>query len=94
VQINQPEGLATALDGTVFFADTGNNLLRGYVPESGHVIEVGGLIVSGTPEGGFNGDQQAAQQTEFRAPFDIATTGTGQLAVADRGNGRVRQFAR
>ena len=94
VQINRPEGLATALDGTVFFADTGNNLLRGYVPGSGHVIEVGGLIVSGTPDGGFNGDQQPAQQTQFRAPFDIATTGTGQLAVADRGNGRVRQFAR
>ena len=29
VQINQPGGLTTALDGTVFFADTGNNLLRG-----------------------------------------------------------------
>jgi uncharacterized protein YjbI with pentapeptide repeats len=94
VQINRPGGLAVTLDGTVFFADSGNHLVRGYVPASGHVVEVGGLIESGAPAGGFNGDGQPARQTKFSAPSDLAATGTGRLAVADTGNGRVRQFAR
>ncbi len=61
---------------------------------SGHVVEVGGLITSGTPLGGFNGDGQAADETEFSAPADIAVTGTGQFVVADTANARVRRFGR
>jgi hypothetical protein len=94
VKINRPGGLATALDGTVFFADSGNDLLRGYVLRSGHVIEVGGLITAGVPLGGFNGDDQPADQTEFSEPADIVITRTGQVVVADTANGPVRRFAR
>jgi hypothetical protein len=94
VQINRPGGLSTSLDGTVFFADSGNHLLRGYAPVPGHVIEVGGLIQNDVPVGGFNGDQQWADETEFSVPADIAVTRTGLFVVADTQNARVRQFGR
>ena len=68
--------------------------MRGYVPGSGHVVEVGGLITLGTPLGGFNGDGQAADETKFSAPADVAVTGTGQFVVADTANARVRRFGR
>jgi uncharacterized protein YjbI with pentapeptide repeats/sugar lactone lactonase YvrE len=92
VQVNQPGGLAVGLDGIVYFADTANNLLRGYSPLTDHVVEVGGLIGNDGPVGGFNGDTCWSSQTEFDRPQDIAITLYGTFLVADSGNGRLRQF--
>jgi len=46
------------------------------------------------PPGGFNGDDQPADQTEFSEPADIVITRTGQVVVADTANGPMRRFAR
>ena len=51
-------------------------------------------ITAGVPLGGFNGDDQAADQTEFSEPADIVITRTGQVVVADTANGPMRRFAR
>ncbi|MBO0881806.1 MAG: pentapeptide repeat-containing protein, partial [Mycobacterium sp.] len=92
VQVNQPGGLAVGLDGIVYFADTANNLLRGYRPDNDHVIEVGGLIGDDGPVGGFNGDNCWSSQTRFSQPQDIAVTLFGTFVVADSANDRLRQF--
>jgi uncharacterized protein YjbI with pentapeptide repeats len=93
VQINHPDGLAMALDGDVVFADTGNNLIRAYVPSSNHVINLGGLVSSdGNPQAGFNGDNRDADATEFNAPQDVATTRGPLFVVADTLNHRIREF--
>ena len=84
VQMNHPDGLAMGLDGDVVFADTGNNLIRAYVPSSNHVIDLGGLVSSaGNPQGGFNGDGHYADATEFNAPQDVAATRGPLFVVAD-----------
>ena len=93
VQINHPEGLSVALNGDVIFADAGNNLIRAYVPSTGNVIDdLGGLVSGGAPQGGFNGDGQFANQTEFANPAAVTVTRGALLVVADTGNFRVRQI--
>jgi uncharacterized protein YjbI with pentapeptide repeats len=92
VQINQPEGIAVALNGDVLFADAGNNLVRAYVPSSGHVVELAGVVTNGKPAGGFNGDGHWADQTELNKPQDVTATRGALFVVADSGNGRVRQL--
>jgi hypothetical protein len=94
VQINQPSGLSVALSGDVIFADTGNHLIRAYVPSTGKVIELGGLVNHGTPVGGFNGDGHDADQTEFQDPVGLTATQGALILVADSGSlqQRVREI--
>lgn len=92
VQINHPGGLSVGLDGDVIFADTGNDLVRAYVPSSGHVINLGGLVTDGTPQGGFNDDGHSAAQTELDHPADVTATRGALLVVADTHNQRIRQL--
>ncbi len=94
VQINHPQGLSVALNGEVLFADSANHLIRAYAPSTGFVIDdLGGLVSnSGVPQGGFNGDGQYADQTEFENPAAVTATRGALLVVADTGNSRVRQI--
>jgi hypothetical protein len=92
VQVNQPQGLSVALNGDVVFADTANDLIRAYVPASGHVVDRAGLVSNGTPQGGFNGDQHSADQTELDHPQDVTVTRGAFFVVADTHNTRVRQL--
>ncbi|MGY6217835.1 pentapeptide repeat-containing protein [Methylolobus aquaticus] len=91
VQVNEPRGLAVNLDGNVLFADSGNHLIRAYVPATGHVIDdLAGVITDGTPQGGFNGDKFYATATELNGPLGVAATRSSMLVIADTGNQRVR----
>jgi uncharacterized protein YjbI with pentapeptide repeats len=92
VQVNQPRGLSVGLNGDVVFADTANNLVRAYVPASGHVVNLGGLVANGTPQGGFNGDGRDADQTELNQPQGVTVTRGALFVVADTHNARVRQL--
>jgi hypothetical protein len=93
VQVNHPQGLALGPNGDVLFADTANNLIRAYVPSSGHVIDdLAGLVSHGKPQGGWNGDKQWADQTELDRPLSVAVTEGSLFIVADTGNYRLRQF--
>jgi hypothetical protein len=99
VQIDHPQGLSVALNGDVVFADTGNHLIRAYVPPPPNVSygtvtdPLGGLVSnSGVPQGGFNGDGCWADQTEFDNPAAVTVTLGALLVVADTGNARLRQI--
>ncbi len=94
VQINQPGGLSAALNGDIIFADTGNHLIRAYVPTPGTVIELGGMITNGQPVGGFNKDGRYANQTEFQDPVAVSATKGALILVADTGSlqQRVREI--
>ncbi len=88
-----PGGLAVTLEGDVVFADTGNNLIRAYVPKYNDVINLGGVVSDdGKPQGGFNQDGCFADQTELNHPDDLAVTRGPGFAVADTGNQRVRRL--
>jgi uncharacterized protein YjbI with pentapeptide repeats len=93
VQINKPGALSVDRDGRILFADTGNNLVRAYVPATGFVIDdLAGMVTNGAPQGGFNGDNKWADQTELSSPRAVTATSGAQLVVADTRNNRLRQF--
>lgn len=93
VQVDNPRGLSVALDGSLLFADTGNNLIRAYVPGSKHVTDpLAGVVSKDVPQEGFNGDGHWADQTELDHPRAVTPWRNGILAIADSGNKRVRQF--
>jgi uncharacterized protein YjbI with pentapeptide repeats len=94
VQVNQPIGLSVDLEGNILFADTGNALIRAYVPSSTHVIDhlAGVVNASGLPQGGFNGDGLWAMNTELLGPRGVTATRSALLIVADSGNHRIRQL--
>ncbi len=93
VQINHPQSLSIARNGDVVFADTANNLIRAYVPSSGHVIDVlAGLVSNGAPQQGFNGDGHWGDQTELNRPLGVAVVSGSLYVIADSGNRRIRQL--
>ena len=93
VQINRPGGLSLGPDGDVIFADTGNNLIRAYVPSTGRVIDaLGGLVSGGAPQPGFNGDGLWADQTKLNQPAAVTMTAGNLYVVADTANHRLRRF--
>ena len=92
VQVNLPEGLAVDLDGNILFADSGNALIRAYVPTTDHVIDLAGSVVNGIPQSGFNGDGHWAGDTVLAQPWSVAATRGALFVVADTGNQRVRQL--
>jgi len=92
VQVNQPAGLSVDLEGNILFADTGNALVRAYVPSTTYVIDdLAGVVVNGLTQGGFNGDGLCATDTELLKPRGVTATRSTLLIVADSGNHRIRQ---
>jgi uncharacterized protein YjbI with pentapeptide repeats len=92
VQVNDPQDLSITADGDIVFADTGNSLIRAYVPSSRHVINLAGLVTNGQPVAGFNGDDQWADQTALDHPLAVTVARDGLYVIADSGNRRIRQF--
>lgn len=93
VQVNDPAGLSVAQDGDVLFADSANNLIRAYVPSSGHVINaLAGVVDNGKPQGGFNDDGRLADQTKLSDPRVVAALPAGKFDVVDAGNNRIRRL--
>jgi hypothetical protein len=93
VQISDPTGLSISRDGDILFADTGNNLIRAYVPTSGHVIDaLAGVVLDRSPVAGFNGDGHFAKETQLDAPTAVAALPNEGLVAADTGNHRIRKF--
>ena len=93
VQVNHPQGLSLTPNGDVIFADTDNNLIRAYVPNSRHVTDpLAGVVENHAPRAGFNGDGRWADKTELNHPVAVSAGRNSLVAVADSENRRVRQF--
>jgi uncharacterized protein YjbI with pentapeptide repeats len=93
VQVNGPVGLSVDLDGHILFADTGNALIRAYVPSTTYVIDdLAGSVVNGLPQAGFNGDGLCGTDTELLEPWGVTATRGALLVVADSGNRRIREM--
>jgi len=91
VQINDPQGLSMASDGRVLFADTDNDLIRAFVPSTGHVSdELAGVVQDGVPQGGPGGDGNPGNQTELDHPRAVSATRGALFVVADTNNRRIR----
>jgi hypothetical protein len=90
-ELSNPSGMAVDDTGSLFIADTGNNLIR-KVDTYGIITTVAGNgYGSGTGSGGYSGDGGAATNAELNQPQDVAVDATGNLFIADSGNNRTRK---
>lgn len=86
-EVNQPAGLALDGAGNLYFADSGNNVIR-------RIDAVSGVIttMAGTPgNAGFSGDGAAATAAKLSSPEGIAFDAAGDLFIADTGNDVIRE---
>ncbi|HEY1576611.1 MAG TPA: Ig-like domain repeat protein, partial [Terracidiphilus sp.] len=84
--ISTPAGLAIDGAGNIYFADSGNQIVRR--------IDVNGKIttVAGTPQSqGYSGDGGPATSAKLFLPEGIALDAVGNLYIADTGNAAIRK---
>jgi uncharacterized protein (TIGR03437 family) len=84
-QINGPYGVAVGAGGSLYIADTGNNVVRKVSPD-GTIRTVAG---TGTP--GYLGDGGAALSARLNGPEAVAVDAEENLYIADTFNGRIRR---
>jgi sugar lactone lactonase YvrE len=83
--LDGPSDVAVDAAGDLFIADALNNRIR--------EVDASGVIrtVAGRGTAGFGGDDQAAISAELSDPVGVALDGSGDLFIADTGNGRIRE---
>jgi alpha-tubulin suppressor-like RCC1 family protein/sugar lactone lactonase YvrE len=79
------QGIAVGADGSVYVADTGNNVIRKISPFGQVTTLAGSAGVSGATDG--TGDQ-----ARFNMPVGIAVDENGMVFVADTGNHCIRKI--
>lgn len=84
--VNQPAGLALDGAGDLYFADSGNGLVRRLDAASGQVSTVAGAPASQ----GYTGDGGLATAASLTLPEGIAFDDSGNLLIADSGNNSIR----
>lgn len=82
-----PECVALDAAGNLYIADPADHRVRKISPA--------GIIttVAGTGHAGFSGDGGPAAQAQLYQPYGLAVDASGNLYIADLGNGRVRRVA-
>lgn len=83
-RLDEPYGMAVALDNTLYVSDTGNNLVRR--------VKADGTLetVAGAPRGGFFGDGGPATKAGLNSPRGLCFYGSDVLLISDHFNHRVR----
>ncbi len=84
-QLNNPQALAIAADGTIYIADTDNHRIRAVISGTISTIAGSGAL-------GFSGDNGPATMARLASPTAIAVGSTGMVYVADSGNHRIRSI--
>lgn len=85
-QLNQPEGMTVAADGTVLIADARNHRVRQVAPNGVITTVVGDFE-------GFGGDGGPAVNALLDTPTDVAFAPGGGYYIADSFNDRIRRVA-
>jgi streptogramin lyase len=85
-QLNEPYEVRFAKDGTMYFVEMQNHVVR-RVDTDGRIS-----TVAGTGQPGYAGDDGPARQAQFKQPHSIALDDRGMLYVADIANHRIRRI--
>jgi len=86
-QLRSPDGLALDTGGNLYIVDSGNAVVRRVTP-SGTIS-----TVAGNGSQGYGGDGGPATSAQLSFPRGIAVDASGNLYVADFGNGRIRKVS-
>jgi sugar lactone lactonase YvrE len=78
-------GVANDSAGNVYIADGTSHIFK----VSNNVI----TVVAGNGTVGFSGDNGPATSAQLNSPYQVAVDATGNLYIADTGNGRVRKVS-
>lgn len=101
-QIANPDGIAVAGDGTIYFTDSENHRVRKVDATTGIITTVAGLgyreVETSSAEyhlpadkgGGFSGDGGPAADAMLLSPGAVVFGPDGKLYIADTGNDRIR----
>lgn len=94
MQLESPEGMDWAADGSLYFAEFYTDRIRRLAP-SGELTTVAGStpFAEAQSGGGYSGDGGPATQARLDAPMDVKVAPDGTLYIADYLNGRVRAVA-
>jgi len=84
-ELYEPQGVAVDGSENVYIADFNNNRIR-KVNTSGVITTIAG---NGTR--GYSGDGGAATEAELSGPSGVAIDASGNIYIADAGNGRIRK---
>jgi sugar lactone lactonase YvrE len=95
-QLNQPNDVIVAPDGSIFVADGhgGQNMTSAAAIEEGRAEGLTGRIVKFSADGEYlmEWGQIGTEHGQFRTPHALAFDAQGRLWVADRGNHRLEIF--
>lgn len=84
--VSNPAGIAMDGAGNLYFADSGNHVVRKIDAFSGVI-----MTVAGTGAQGFAGDGAAAIAARLSLPEAVTLDGAGNLYISDSGNNVVRR---
>ncbi|MEQ1756771.1 MAG: gluconolaconase [Vicinamibacterales bacterium] len=84
-RFDTPSGVAVAPDGTVYVADTANNVIR-RISADGTVSTLAGSGTAGFADG-------TGADARFNGPLGLAVAANGSLLVADTYNDRIRRIS-
>lgn len=93
--LSLPAGLALAPDGSLYIAESGGHKVRKVAPD-GTISTVAGKgndPSRGYYFGGYSGDNGPATVAELKEPWGLALDASGNLFIADSGNGKVRKVS-
>ena len=93
-QLWSPAGLAIDASGNLYMADVYNHRIR-KVDSTGIITTVAGMgpteSFRACNDGGVGGDRGPATSAQLRCPHAVAFDSSGNLFIADAGNGRIRK---
>jgi sugar lactone lactonase YvrE len=84
-EVSAPRGGVIDSAGNIFFADSGNNVIRRIDASTGTITTVAGVGTAG-----YTGDGSAATAAELNAPAKVVVDSAGDLYIADTGNSVIR----
>jgi len=85
-RLHTPSGIALDGEGNKYIADSANHRIR-QITSAGLI-----LTIAGTGAAGADGDNGPATLATLNSPQSVAIDSTGNLYIADTGNGKVRKI--
>ena len=86
--LSRPYGIAMTSEGHVLITDSDNHLLRQWNDQKKEMS-----LVAGTGQATFSGDETDPSESALNFPFGVAVDSSGNIAIADTFNHRIRYIA-